>query len=135
MVKNPNVYVADWRNDRIQKFTSEGEFSASFGESGYGEGQFNRPASVAVDSDGNIYVADWGNERVQILGPDGGFLQMLRGEATLSKWAMDFFEANPDEMKEREISDLAPDLPSHLHTPYHISSQTESYFWGPASVD
>ncbi len=130
-----NVYVADWRNDRIQKFSRDGEFMASFGKPGQGEGQFRRPSSVAVDGDGNIYVADWGNERVQILGPRGGFRQLLRGEATLSKWAMDFFAANPDEWKERGKSDLLPKLPPHLNTPYHISSQTEPYFWGPASVN
>lgn len=29
---------------------------------------------------------------------------------------------------------LAGSLPAHLNTPYHISSQTEPYFWGPVSV-
>ena len=129
-----NVYVADWRNDRIQKFTSDGEFIASFGEPGEGDGQFHRPSQVAVDDEGYIYVADWGNERVQVLGPDGGFRLKLRGQATLSKWAQEFFASNPDEMRERERSNLVPDLPHHLNTPYHISSQTEPYFWGPVSV-
>jgi hypothetical protein len=27
-----------------------------------------------------------------------------------------------------------PELPAHLNTPYHVSSQTEPYFWGPVSV-
>ena len=129
-----NVYVADWRNDRIQKFAPDGDFIASFGEPGPGDGQFSRPSGVAVDPEGYMYVADWGNERVQVLRPDGTFQQILRGQATLSKWAEEFFAANPDEMKEREISNLVPELPSHLNTPYHISSQTEPYFWGPASV-
>jgi DNA-binding beta-propeller fold protein YncE len=128
------VYVADWRNDRIQKFTSDGQFVARFGDSGDGEGQFHRPSSVAVDSEGFIYVADWGNERVQVLGPDGSFQLQLRGQATLSKWAEEFFASNPDEWQARAISNLTPDLPPHLHTPYHISSQTEPYFWGPVSV-
>ena len=87
-----------------------------------------------MDGDGNVYVADWGNERVQILGPDGGFQQSLRGEATVSKWASDFFASNPDEQETREMSDLTPSLPPHLETAYHISSQVEPYFWGPASV-
>ena len=129
-----NVYVADWRNDRIQKFSSEGHFLAIFGRSGNGEGEFSRPSSVAVNRDGVVYVADWGNERVQILGPDGEFIQILRGEATLSKWAKDFFAANPDEQSVRDISDLHPDLPDHLNTPDHVSSQIEQYFWGPVSV-
>ena len=129
-----NVYVADWRNDRIQKFSSDGEFLAAFGSSGGGEGQFQRPTSVAVDSEGFIYVADWGNERVQVLDPDGGFQLLLRGQGTISKWAQDYFAANPEEKAERDRSDLIPQLPPHLNTPYHISSQTEPYFWGPVSV-
>ena len=128
------VYVADWRNDRIQKFTSVGQFVATFGESGDGDGQFYRPSGVAVDAEGYIYVADWGNERVQVLGPDGEFQLKLRGEATLSKWANEYFAANAGELAEREKSRLIPSLPSHFDTPYLISSQTEPYFWGPVSV-
>ena len=129
-----HVYVADWRNDRIQKFTGDGTFVTSFGSPGDGDGQFSRPSGVALDADGNIYVADWGNERVQVLGADGSFQQRLRGQATLSKWAEDFLEVNPDEKKTREVSDLTPTLPPHLESPYLISSQIEPYFWGPVSI-
>ena len=129
------VYVADWRNDRIQKFSRDGEFVAKFGSSGTGDGQFHRPSSVAVDDERLIYVADWGNERVQVLGPDGGFLWNERGRAGISKWAAEFFAANPDEKGPRDQSNLLPDLPPHLDSPYLVSSQTESYFWGPASVN
>jgi DNA-binding beta-propeller fold protein YncE len=129
-----NVYVADWRNDRIQKFSPDGEFLASFGQPGEGDGQFCRPSAVAVDREGYIYVADWGNERVQVLGPDGSFQMKLRGQATLSRWAEEFLAVNPDEKRTREMSNLIPQLPPHLNTPHHISSQTEPYFWGPVSV-
>ena len=132
---NGNVYAADWRNDRIQKFSPDGRFLASFGEPGDGDGQFSRPSGVAVDTDGRIYVADWGNERVQVLAADGSHLLTLRGEATLSKWAEEFFAANPDEAIERERSNLMPDLRSQYSTPYQVSSQTESYFWGATSVN
>lgn len=129
-----DVYVADWRNDRIQTFSPEGRFLASLGDSGQDDGQLNRPSGVAVDSYGNTYVADWGNERVQVFGPDGGFLQKLRGQATLSKWAEEFFAANPDEKRPRDMSDLIPNLPKHLESPYYESTRTEPYFWGPVSV-
>ena len=130
-----SVYVADWRNDRVQKFASDGSFLSAFGESGDGDGQFHRPSDVAVDAEGYIYVADWGNERVQVLDPDGGFLLVERGRATLSKWAEEFFASNPDEKETRDQSNLTPDLPEHLRaTPYLVSSQTEPYFWGPISV-
>ena len=128
------VYVADWRNDRIQKFTADGNLIAVIGASGSGDGQLSRPAGVCVDSGGYIYVADWGNERVQVFDAAGGFVQTLRGQATLSKWAQDFMSVNPDERNTREMSNLIPELPAHLDTPYLISSQTEPYFWGPVSV-
>ena len=129
-----NVYVADWRNDRIQKFTADGRFIAAYGASGAGHGQFHRPSGVCVDADGYIYVSDWGNERVQLLAPDGAFVQSLRGQATLSRWAQDFMSVNPDEYNTRRMSNLTPELPPHLDTPYLISAQTEPYFWGPVSV-
>jgi sugar lactone lactonase YvrE len=62
-----DVYIADWRNDRIQKFTPDGDFLMAFGSSGSGEGELNRPSDVAVDNDGIIYVADWMNNRLQVL--------------------------------------------------------------------
>ena len=127
-----NVYVADWRNDRVQKFDSSGQYLGTIG--GSGEGSLNRPSGVSVDRNGNIYVTDWGNERLQVFDSNGKAISSMRGEATLSDWAKDFFESNQDEMETREISNLNPDIPDHLNTPYHISSQTESYFWGPVSV-
>ena len=130
-----NVYVADWRNDRIQKFTTDGQFIDAFGEPGVGDGQFHRPAKPAVDSEGNLYVADWGNERVQVLGHDGVFQMKLRGQATLSQWAQEFLDVNPDERITREQSNLVPELPPHFDTPYLVSTQIESYFWGAASVN
>ena len=129
------LYVADWRNDRVQKFGADGSFLRSFGESGKKSGQFHRPSSVAVDSNLNVAVADWGNERIQVFVDNGILLNIMYGEATLSKWALEWLEVNKDEYSARKNSNLAiKDLPSHLHSPYHVSSQTEHLFWGPVSV-
>ena len=89
-----DLYVADWRNDRIQKFDSEGIFLKTYGESGRGVGQFHRPSSVAVDTNLNVAVADWGNERVQILDNEGSVINVLEGEATLSKWSHEWLDVN-----------------------------------------
>jgi DNA-binding beta-propeller fold protein YncE len=56
-------------NDRIQKFTADGTFIASWGSSGTGNGQFHDPDSIAIDSSGNVYVADWDNNRIQVFAP------------------------------------------------------------------
>ena len=130
-----NVYVADWRNDRIQKFTADGEFLLVIGESGGGDGQLSRPSGVAVDSEGFVYVADWGNERVQVFGPEGDFRLKLLGQATVSKWAQEWLDANVDELEARNRSQLLVErLPEHLESAYHTASQVEPYFWGPVSV-
>jgi DNA-binding beta-propeller fold protein YncE len=129
-----HIYIADQHNHRIQKFTANGAFLASYGESGDGNGQFSRPSGVAVDPDGYMYISDWGNERLQVLSPDGDCVANLRGQATLSRWAEEFFAVNPDERETRAMSNLFPDLPPHLRSPHHVSSQTEAYFWGPVSV-
>ena len=129
-----NVYVADWRNDRVQKFTPDGDFIATFGESGRDDGQLDRPSCVVIDEEGYIYIGDWGNERVQVLDPDGDFVTKLLGQATLSVWASRFIDSNPDEKRTREASDLYPDLPPELSAPFHVSSQTEPYFFGITSL-
>lgn len=65
-----NVYVADTRNDRIQKFTSEGTLLANIGSSGGSDGQLNQPTDVDVDDGtGEVYVTDSGNHRVQVFAP------------------------------------------------------------------
>lgn len=128
-----NVFVADWRHDAVKKFSSTGDHLATYG--GLRNDLFHRPSDVAVDSEGYVYVTDWGNERLQVLDPDGDLYTTERGRATLSQWAKDFFESNPDETAVREISNLMPELPPHLtDDPYHVSSQTEPYFWGPVGV-
>jgi hypothetical protein len=75
-----NVYVADENNNRIQKFTSSGTFMDKWGANGgngswgSGNGEFNMPWGVAVDSSGNVYVADSSNHRIQKLASSGTFL-------------------------------------------------------------
>jgi DNA-binding beta-propeller fold protein YncE len=46
-----NVYVADYSNNRIEKFNSKGEFLKEFGKP-----KLNRPMDVAIDSKGNFWV-------------------------------------------------------------------------------
>jgi len=99
-----NVYIADWRNDRIQKFAPDGSFLMAFGESGSEDGQFNRPADVAVDKEGLIYVADWRNDRVQVFDAEGRFITEIIGDATLSKWGITKLDANPDMKMQRDIA-------------------------------
>lgn len=64
-----NVFVADFYNHRIQKFTPDGNFLVAIGEHGTANGQFDRPTDMAVDKAGNLYVVDFGNDRIQKFSP------------------------------------------------------------------
>jgi DNA-binding beta-propeller fold protein YncE len=70
-----NLYVADTRNARIQKFTEKGEFLLQFGEPGKGPGEFSKPVDVVVDQTGQVYVSDYDLDRIQIFSPEGKFLR------------------------------------------------------------
>lgn len=59
-----NVFVADFYNNRVQKFSSEGRFLTAFGSSGTGPGQFSYVMAVAVAPDGTVFATDLGNNRV-----------------------------------------------------------------------
>jgi hypothetical protein len=69
-----NVYVADSSNNRIQKFSSSGNFIIAWGASGTGTGQFSTPFGIAVDASGNVYVADSSNNRIQKFSSSGNFI-------------------------------------------------------------
>lgn len=69
MTSDGNFYVADRNNNRIQKFTSEGQFVSKWGSVGEGDGEFISPMGVAVGPDGSVYVADSGNDRIQKFAP------------------------------------------------------------------
>lgn len=59
------VFVADNRNDRVQRFSPDGRFEAVLGSFGHGDGQFDSPYDVGVDRPNHLYVADNENHRVQ----------------------------------------------------------------------
>jgi hypothetical protein len=74
-----NIYVADGygTNNRIAKFTKEGNFQKSWGQTGSGQGQFNQIRGIAADAAGNLYVADAGNKRIQVFDGEGAFKSQI----------------------------------------------------------
>ena len=68
------VYVADDANNRVQEFTSAGNYINQWGSFGSGPGQFINAVGVAVDSIGNVYVVDIQNNRIQKFTPSGSYI-------------------------------------------------------------
>jgi DNA-binding beta-propeller fold protein YncE len=60
-----NLFVADFYNHRVQKFTADGTYLTSFGDKGTGPGQFDHAIAVAVAGNGTVFVADFLNNRIQ----------------------------------------------------------------------
>jgi len=98
--------VSDWKNDRVQKFSENGEFILQFGSSGDGRGQLCRPAGISVDKHGDIYVADRGNHRIQMFGESGNFVDVFTGNAGLSKSGRIYITANPKVLRSRDLINL-----------------------------
>ncbi|MEN6641406.1 MAG: NHL repeat-containing protein [Armatimonadia bacterium] len=61
-----NLFVADTRNSRIQKFDRNGQFVTAWGERGAGDGEFVAPVDIAVDAAGSVYVVDAERACVQV---------------------------------------------------------------------
>ncbi len=91
-----SVYVADSRNNRIQKFDADGKLLLTWGTLGTLDtnnadpGHFNEPWGVAVGPDGSVYVTDTWNHRVQKFDANGQYLTgwgiFGQGETTDAFW-------------------------------------------------
>ncbi len=70
------VYVAG-HEDRVQKFTRDGELVTIWGSSGMADGQFNHPHGLAIDRmrGDRIYVGDQENHRVQVFQSNTSFVR------------------------------------------------------------
>jgi sugar lactone lactonase YvrE len=66
-----SLYILDAGNHRVQKFSAEGRYLASFGRQGQGPGDFSYPDSIAIDDQDMIWVSDPNNQRIQVLTPEG----------------------------------------------------------------
>ncbi len=72
---NGDIFVADGHgNDRIVKFSPEGEYLMEWGEEGTDYGLFNEPHTLAFDSRGRLFVGDRINQRIQVFDQEGRFL-------------------------------------------------------------
>lgn len=65
-----NLLVTDTGNERVIKFSPDGEPLHVFGGTGAEAGQFLEPVGIGLDREGNIYVADTWNRRIQKFSKD-----------------------------------------------------------------
>lgn len=114
-----SVLVADWLNDRVQRFSPDGELMHVFDTLVPGKAPLKRPSDVAVDAHGDVYVCDRGNDRVVQFNHRGLFIESLYGDAPMTERGANRLMANPDMLRWR---DYIPDL------------EREKRFWRPISL-
>lgn len=73
-----NSYFSDgYVNSRVGKADKNGDWVASWGSRGNGEGQFDTPHGIAVSPKGEVFVADRQNRRIQVFDTSGKFLRQF----------------------------------------------------------
>ena len=96
-----NVWVTDYKNNRVDEFSSSGAFietvgfgvsngeekfevctsSCKAGIAGAGNGQFSGPTGIAI-AGGTIYVTDYGNDRVEELNEKSEYVSKFGTKGT-----------------------------------------------------
>lgn len=61
------VFTAEFRNERVQRFTPDGEFLGSFAVQPHAGG-------LALDDRGNVYVAHWNSNKIAVYSSSGELL-------------------------------------------------------------
>ena len=64
--KDDTIYVSDWSNCSLFKFSKEGKLMKVVGQRGPQPGEFKDPSMIKIIND-KLYVCDRGNYRVQLL--------------------------------------------------------------------
>jgi len=74
-----NIYVTDFAQAKIIKYSPRGKYLRSFGGLGRSLGKFARPKGLAVDRENRLYVVDSMFENVQMFDADGNLLMFFGG--------------------------------------------------------
>jgi tripartite motif-containing protein 71 len=77
-----NIYIADYANNRVAKFSPTGVWIKNWGSTGTGTGKFQRPYGIDIDDNDVVYVADSNNERIQTFTTGGTFLSSFGSAGT-----------------------------------------------------
>jgi hypothetical protein len=71
------VYIADTGNQRLQKFSQEGEFITEIGGFGWSKEQFDGPVDLSARNGLDVFVADHFNARIERYDKDLHYLASL----------------------------------------------------------
>ncbi len=84
-----NIYVADTKNSRIQKYDESGKYIATFGQRGEGPGEFIYPYYIRISSN-KIFIFDAGNIRISKFSLEGEFIDSYSAARMFSTAVFDY---------------------------------------------
>ena len=76
--KDGNFYVADYDNQRILKYDSDGKHLLTFGREGQGPGEFRSLSIPRFDKDNNLFITDTLNRRISIFDKNCEYLKQMK---------------------------------------------------------
>lgn len=68
------IVIADGNNNRLLRYSVEGDLLTCYNNPGSGDGQLSYPNGIEIGTDGKIYIADGCNYRVQVFDQNYNFL-------------------------------------------------------------
>ncbi len=78
VLPNGDILVGDGHavdgNNRIVKYSPDGNYLMEWGKTGYGPGEFRGVHDMAIDSRGRVFVADRANNRIEVFDDQGKHL-------------------------------------------------------------
>jgi len=83
-----HLFAVDALAHVVDIYDLEGKQLVQFGTKGFGPGQFNYPADVALDKGGRIYVTDRENDQVQVWGWPVAAIPTIVTPSTPWGWAL-----------------------------------------------
>ena len=76
--RDDNIYVSDYNDHKVQKFTANRDFLKEVGTKGDQMLQFSSPTGIGYNKTNNkIYISEKNNNRVQVLNPDLTFHSII----------------------------------------------------------
>lgn len=83
LVRGPggNLFLSEFRGNRVSVLSPDGEWLYYIGSSGRGPGQFIGPQNLTIDEEGYLYVVDYGNKRISKFDPSGAFILSFGGRS------------------------------------------------------
>jgi len=73
-----NIYIYDYKANRIVKFSPDGKIHGFIGKEGQGPGEFSSVSNICFDSSDNLIVTDRENRRFSIFSKDGSLIKEIK---------------------------------------------------------